>query len=224
MNKRGDLAITLLVFMALLIIGVALFSFIVHSKINAIIDSGSFVDKVVADKQAIEREVFIKGQSLLIEDYYLKAKNYEVEKSKLGYYVFSINVVDKGIGFESKWDKGDLQFFNKDEIVLMNELLIKERSLFFEGEQQANMNIKYSPKIFVKIRLNDIGLHGFDEIDSALNECKIKDEIVKIKECLSGKLANFDVNVDDLKNVKMSTKSKFYLDKEFKSIELNAKL
>lgn len=232
-NNKGAsvLAIMLLVFMALLLVITASYSFIVSSRADAGIVDSRFVEVAYAKEKQLNNNVYALGSKLVIEGYYSLAKKYpNVKDSDLSVSEFNVDFQGADIGIKNKLNKNVFEFYVENNDENRNKLRIYETTsslqklFFWEDELEEVLALLYYPSLNVKVNLTDLGLHSFEQIDSAFNECRPISDKIKLNECLSKKLPNFDVNVDDARNVKMSTKSRFYLDKEFKSIELNAKL
>jgi hypothetical protein len=81
---------------------------------------------------------------------------------------------------------------------------------------------KYSPTFERKINLNEIGLNGFEEIYSANNACTASIPEEK-KNCMSGLLKHFNVDVSQDWKITLTSKKKFIINGEFSPVILKIK-
>ncbi|MBS3091341.1 hypothetical protein J4217_02745 [Candidatus Pacearchaeota archaeon] len=236
MNKKGDVSVTLLIFMALFLVITALYSFMVYSRINTSIADPRFLEKSYQKEEMYKIEIFTKGYENIVKDYYDKTQDYlsgnELEVS--GFQIKDENGNVKNI--DANKDKEMVSFISKEDFPIFDEITIKDKQSRWywrivpesvkDQQIKVLINSIYKPKIDVKINLTEMGLHDFDEIDSAVNQCKDSDND-KIRYCLSERLGNFDVSIDVKDNVKtalFNTKKKFYIDNQLRKIEISVKL
>lgn len=248
-NKKGDIAILLLVVLVLLLTSATLFSFIMSSgKTEVKISNAKFIENFYSRQDLAEFYLSQAGEIAMVktykefveEDDYINNPIYnfkdEVEFKGL-HSKLSENFHDRFVeNFKTEFNSYD---FEEDYLKNLKEIIkdgdfdavVDEGSLTlavndWEMKDSLNdINITYSPGISLKFDLKKVGLHSFEEIYEIKERCK-GDE--NIEDCFSD-LINFDVSVvekeksDEQKYffVTCATKKDFLIGEEFDSIRFS---
>ncbi|MEI6732102.1 MAG: hypothetical protein WCK90_05505 [archaeon] len=233
MNKKGDVAVTLFVFMVLILVSTALFSFYKSSdKIDVKISDASFVGEAIAKEDIIQTAEKEMIYNRAVSTYY------EVVSSKDGLGIKQKNFEDKFSGeidsiiggeesrvFILSSKGNNLTIGLKDEILFSSGKIlegVKKESWAFGvfdfmkpggSVFEAALRIFYFRKTEVKIGLDEIGLHSFDTIGNAVTGCG-KSETAEA--CISSRLPNFKVSVSG-SEVTMESRQ-YFINGELKSI------
>lgn len=248
-NKKGDIAILLLVVLVLLLTSATLFSFIMSSgKTEVKISNAKFIENFYSRQDLAEFYLSQAGEIAMVktykefveEDDYINNPIYnfkdEVEFKQL-HSKLSENFHDRFIeNFKTEFNSYD---FEEDYLKNLKEIIkdgdfdavVDEGSLTlavndWEMKDSLNdINITYSPGISLKFDLKKAGLHSFEEIYEIKERCK-GDE--NIEDCFSD-LINFDVSVVEKEKsdkqkyffVTCATKKDFLIGEEFDSIRFS---
>jgi len=145
MNKRGDIAVLLLVFIALFLAGVSLFSFISHNKIQANFIDARFVEEYYKKEQIFETSILVYANEK-IKEYYLENGNFD----ELSIPDFSLKDYDGNERYIHVEIKGNMVYFNSD-FEIFDKILIEENEIIKE-----NLNVRYTKKINLQVDLNKL--------------------------------------------------------------------
>ncbi len=246
-NKKGDIAILLLVVLVLLLTSATLFSFIISSgKTEVKISNAKFIENFYSRQdlaefylsQAGEIAIFKTYNEFVEEDDYINNpvynSNREVEFKELhgklnenfhNKFVENFKTEFKSYDFEEDYLKNLKEAVNDGDFDVTLDRGILE-IVIDSWEMKAflnDINITYTPGISLKFDLKRVGLHSFEEIYEIKEGCKGDENIEK---CFSD-LINFDVGVvekeksDEQKYffVTCTTKKDFLIEGEFDSIK-----
>lgn len=214
-NKKGNVSITLLVFIALFLVGFALFSFIVHPNIEARVADARFIEKGFQEEEMFKQRMFVESSLRIGQEFYDKTREYPFRA--MGVSDFELN------------ESGNLRLvkiaFNGDnvDVSLNSSLYLLER--FDDSKNEIYLNYLYRPNPILEMKLSSMGLHSFEDINKALVECgAVKGDVAG---CFNGKLVNFEskVVVDSLnRQVNFETKKMFSISGSLKKISFNIPL
>ncbi|MEK6850710.1 MAG: hypothetical protein AABX85_03995 [Nanoarchaeota archaeon] len=251
MNRKGDVQVSIIVLMSLVICVFALFNFYTHfGKIKTEVADASFIDKVYAEEYGLKTSMFFMVKSKFIEEYSnvdLSTEDYEATEKNIKdsmdnlYLTSRLNKDEKkklNIELNDNFISASL-----DEIVLSGSVMLKDkRRVWFWGivpvsssYDQVNTFVAaiYRKKIKIDIDIEKEGLHGFRQINSALESCEMFDTKKEIEDCLQKRLVNFDIVVNVVidgngaiidKSVEMKSKRVFSIDGQLKNIEFKTTL
>jgi hypothetical protein len=228
MHKKGDLAVTLLVFMIIVLIAVTLFSFVKSSgKEGALFGDVRVAEAVLGQEEAARFDLMNAGKRIAAESYdevaaagissATKAESEFMEKIRKkagdspalrGYNNLIIGGNNNSINFALNSQVYRLQTKPVDE----------------DGDA-LSVGINYQTDVRVDIDLRNEGLHSFGDIASAGESC-LKDNIenLQIAGCLNTKLFNFDASVEDKDGKKsfiFKTKREYLINHASKKIEFS---
>jgi hypothetical protein len=219
MNKRADMTVMLLVFIALFLVCLSLFTFIFYNRISANIADSRFIEKSLKKEGAVENAMFLEGYNRVIQTYYNAAINYKLGSTPdLIIQEFTIKDIDGKDRKINTEKKNDL-FILKTNFDDVEEINTKD-----DNGKGLNMLLKYSIPISIDINLTEIGLHDFSYIDTSINKCRSQKEVDEVKSCLQNALNNFEINVEDKqdgKHIDLKSKRLFNVNGNIEQIELN---
>lgn len=261
MNRKGaeSIATTILVFMALVLIGIALISFVFSRAVEANVADSRFLERIYLEEEKFEAGIWNGAENSIVNNYNEVAAstlqafggtkaNMEFEirlknSMKIENYIPAKDETNP-VNIDVSQAKTEIKVNN--EIVEVNvsgaiirELLAvkNEKRIYVwkiiptpwkEEKLEFNSGIKYMPEIYFKFNINEIGLQDFKKINEVLVECKDKEKADEIKACISGELSNFgaDVNIggDGKKSVKFTSKKKFFINNDLKSVEFDVQI
>jgi len=232
-NKRGDMAVVLVVFLTLLITSVSLFVFVTSSnKINAKISDAGIVNNVQIKEN--EAEFYIKetAEDSVVDSYteIIQNENY-IEQPAIYNSEKEVEFKDLNSGADEELNKkfnekfkGDFENyeFEKEHLKKLKDVISKDGfSALFNGQafqlninafemndSSAKVNVSYTPKIFLEINLTRIGLDSFNKIYLSKEECKTGQTAEAMKTCFEDNLRNFNVEVVEKTN---SANEKYFL-------------
>ena len=249
-NRKGQIAIGLLVLMTLILTLVALMSFYNNSQdLKLKIADARFADKVYSDELNWKNNVR-KQVELLVVERYSKAdiQNNEFEdiEVEIENAVGKVRIpVDRN---ESDVKEAYIELDDEIVQIVMEDFPISGRLLLENKERvwvwgfipagsfdqiKSSVGVIYRPSMKTNLNLTKIGLHGFKQISDSLEFCKIFNTKQEIENCLSSRLLNFDIvasvimdenGVISEKSVEMKSKRMFAIDGELKKIEFERTL
>lgn len=164
MNKKADLAVTLLVFLVVLVSIITLFSFFMSSGVDEKIYDASVVEGVYAKENIVEFYVWQIGEEVLKESHSeLRASSGNLNN----------NLVNK---FNVKFND-ELQKYNFEDGVfedLKSKVVSEEFDSEFDGkvlsvkiqnfnfdDSLENIEVKYTADVVVELDLEELGLEIF---------------------------------------------------------------
>lgn len=250
-NRKGDVQVSIIALMALVICVFALFSFYTHfGKIKTEIADTTFVEKVYAEEYGLKTRMFFTVKSKFVEEYSnvdLSSVNYEIAEENIKNSLSNLYLTGRLNKDEKKKINIELNdnFISAslDEIVLSGSVMLKDkRRVWFWGivpvssaydEVNTFVAAIYRKKIKIDIDIEKEGLHGFRQINNALESCKIFNTKQEIENCLQKRLVNFDIVANVVtdengaiseKSVEMKSKRVFSIDGQLKNIEFKTVL
>ncbi len=210
-NKKGDVAVVLVVIMAFLLVGIAMFSFSTASNAYSTeISNPNDLDEIYLKKYNYEYYITNSLENAYLLTYNDFVKNnfyFPSQEKKYNYTVF-----DKEWNEEERFEEKFTENFNKeidkyiyeglrsedikldfrdDEIIARIENF-NTKNVLDEAEEKsfeynASIEVKFSSKVF--------GLHSFKEISNVVQKCKSIAGANEKKECYEKDLSNFYVYV-----------------------------
>jgi hypothetical protein len=212
--KRANVSITLLVFIALFLVGFALFSFAIHPNIESRVADARFIEKGFQKEQMFKEKMFIEGSLRSEKEFYDKTRNYPFSEMKMD--DFEIN------------ESSNLRIAKLNVIGSIVKISLNDSLYFLEiyggPKNEIYLDYLYRPNPVVEINLTSLGLASFDNINIAVNECKGKGNDNSIVWCLNDKLNNFESKIvlDGLKRkIEFITKKEFLIDGSLEKISFN---
>lgn len=217
MNKKANVAITLLVFIALFLVGFGLFSFIIHPNIEGRVADARFVEKGFADEQIFRERMYVEGLTRIEKEFYDKTRVYPFKDMQIN--EFEVNELDnlRKVKVEIKADITKLS--------LNDSLYFLE--IYDDSKKEIYLNYLYRPNPVVEINLTKVGLHSFEDIAKAVSDCKVLDGESAVGSCFNAQLPNFDSKVSGIgvaRKVSFVTKKKFNIEGDLKNIEFSIPL
>jgi len=200
-NKRADIAITLLVFLTLLVVGATLFIFMNNSgKIEKELINPRVVEKVYVEENKVKFYVKQAGERSLVKTYKEFVKGEGVYD-----YLQSRQTTTEGVKFENLNSKLDERFLERFKVNFDKEIknydFSEDISFTLSGKgndfevfvgnlefiESGSLEIIYKPKVNLNFNLQKIGLHGFEEIFNVKENCKSKEGSGEKEFCFSQK-------------------------------------
>lgn len=247
-NRRGDIAILLLVILVLLVASATLFSFVISSgKVEAKISSAQFIKDFYSRQNLIEFYLNQAGENSIRKTYNEFVENgdyinnliisggeFEFEEihNKLSEnfrdrFIENFKEEFKNYNFEEAYLKNLKQIIlekNFDVVADKNIVMMKINNLEMNDSIEG-VNINYIPKISLELNLKKIGLHSFEDIYEIKERCK---DVEMVKECYED-LINFNVNVEEKEKsngekyflVTLTSKKQFLIDEKFENIDFS---
>lgn len=210
-NKRGDMAVIIVVFMTLLLVGVALYSFNTSNKAYAgVIQNPNVLDKVYVQEDQMRFYLQDSLERAEIKTYqdFIDNELYIVNSVKKDDYL----IFDKPWNEEEKFKqkltenfKTEISKYNLEGFDLGNlEINVEGNNVFvkmknFNADFSTTGNevvVSHSKEINVELDLNEFGLHSFKEISDVKESCKEITSAVEKGNCYSALLKNFDVSAE----------------------------
>jgi hypothetical protein len=242
MNKKAEIAVNLLVFLALSLTLIALASFFLNSnKINAEIYGLNIVEKALYQEKEAEFYLEEAGEKALIKTYNNFILNYDfianpVVRNSNNIAYFANLDLDWRERFEKQFIlylKEDFSGYEFEEDYLKDFKNIvdnlDEGDIFFEkdslriiptGWQFENsfkgLKINYSPEILIDLNLTKIGLYDFEYLHQKMQSCKENPPGIAL--CLEENSENFKV-VAEGEALRFTSNKEFFIDGGFKKIE-----
>ncbi|MEK6917539.1 MAG: hypothetical protein AABW51_01185 [Nanoarchaeota archaeon] len=248
-NKIGSVHVTLIVFMMITTVVTSIFIFTTsesgfETKISDarvvqftsnVYDFGEFYINQAGEKAFVDSYIGFIQDNSFIENPKMNSQG-DVEFTKLSSNLDNRMLRDISPKFKDNFNSYEFKnnfmeeikdSINKDKFRITNEneqfkIVVSNLEFNFSSN---NINVVYFPEISDLLDLNKVGLNSFDEIYTAKEKCK-KDE--KIKECFEKELKSFNVSVEQKTDngnkyylIKLSSKKEFFINDEFKSIELS---
>ncbi len=246
-NKRGDVAILLLVVLVLLVTMTTIFTLVTSSeKVEIKISNTRFIENFYLKQDLAEFYIGQAGEKAIVKTYkeFVEGDDYinnpirsegEVEFGEI-HSKLNENFRDKfrenfktefSYDFENNYLKNLRGIIIDDdfEVIVDSGILTividsLEMNIFIK-----DINITYVPEIFLDFDFKKIGLHSFEEIYEIKEKCK-EDE--NIEDCYNN-LINFEVSVvekeksDEEKYIfaTLATKKDFLIGEKFENIEFS---
>ena len=226
-NKRGDLAITALVLMTLVICVLASFSFIQNSKgVKESVYSASLSEGVKTNIQINRFYMRDAGEKAFVKTY--------KEFVETGEYIKNPITTISGIEFSDLQEDINGRFKQKFSENFLEEIKgypITGVFSFNSEEEFAEVTmesygikvyntgdgVEYNHPISENIFFSDVGLESFQNLDFVKEICK--NNALDKETCFS-KLENFDVSLDGEK-VTLTSKRKFVIDNSLQGIQFS---
>ncbi|MEK6906750.1 MAG: hypothetical protein AABW81_03950 [Nanoarchaeota archaeon] len=235
-NKRGDLAITLMVFLVITICLASLFLFSTSSGDVKTKIAGAFIVSKAESRgdlaefyirEAAESSAIKTYDSLIADEKYIqKPVNYNVdgipEFSELSNTINEDFIAEFNKNFKENFASYE---FQEDYLIGLKEIVAKDEfSNSFDGKavmvkintleitsSSDTESIKYIPKISVKVDFKNIGLDYFEDIRNVKNICYNEEQ------CYNEGLNYFSASINkDV--VSLKSKKDFSIGSGFKSI------
>ena len=153
-DKKADIAITLLVFMTLVLVGVTLFSFILGpgEKADIKLTGVKIIDSSYLAEEQIKFYMKEAGERALINSYDENDNFAEINfkqnfKQEIGEYPFSPAYGKAVLDFAAKIKNEDF------DVILLNNFLIIQLIDFSIENITEDISLYYQPKIEVRIEL-----------------------------------------------------------------------
>ncbi len=225
MDKKGDLGVTLLVFMIVVLIAVTLFSFIRSSgKGEAFFGDVHIAESVIAKEDAARFNLFEAGKRSLTESYAEMAGN--IETATDGELLGKLkDKVQKDSIFGGKGDNIVVEGKNNSfSFSIKGAVYQVPTKIANEDTNELSVGVNYKTDVVAEIDLRNEGLHSFGDIADAGQECIKQKTNPEIEVCLRNKLFNFDVKVEDKdtkKNLIFTTKRDYLLSGVSRKIEFS---
>ncbi|PIN90339.1 hypothetical protein COU57_03730 [Candidatus Pacearchaeota archaeon CG10_big_fil_rev_8_21_14_0_10_32_14] len=211
-NRRGDFAVTLVVILALVLVGIALFSFSAANKAySATISNPNRIDNVYLQE---DNTKFYLTNSL--EDAYIETF-YECVSDDFCFTVSEKNA-DKILVFDKVWNEDEKfnekfkeNFGKRIGNYNLGSLKLENIKLSFSGnkitaiieniDMKAEIadenvdNIDYKTNIESSIDVDELGLNSIKDISDSWEKCRILSELEKGK-CYRENLGNYGGSVE----------------------------
>ena len=249
-NRKGQIAIGLLVLMTLVLTGAALYSFYNNSQsLKLQISDARFVDKVYSDELLWKITAMKQVESLTVEGYSkasIDNRNSEETEKEIENSIGKVLIVNDKNKSETK--EASVELNDEQVKITMEDFPISARLLLKSKERvwvwgfipassfeqiKASIGVIYRPSMITTLNLTKIGLHGFRQINSALESCKMFDTKQEIENCLQKRLVNFDITANIVndenwavidKSVEMKSKRVFAINGQLKKVEFKTAL
>jgi len=247
MNRKGDIAVNILVIMTLVLIGTALISFTLNlGKTEVSISDARLMENLGVKEKQIQFYLGDFGEKSLLSAYFASADNFEsVSEADLknnintkfkglvsSYPLEQEGVLKKDMSKLNIELNGDIMTVKLSGIILSYSHLVKDsKRVYLWGfiptwmtveNSYLELGASYSPEFNVQLNLSKIGLHSFNDINSAYNACA---GLGNAKQCMESKLGNFEVDVqnkeDGSKLIIIKSKKKFVVDGMLKGLEIH---
>lgn len=207
MNKKGDAAAVIFVFITLILFGTTLYTFNISNKtIQTTISGQEELENVYFDADNFNFYLEESGERAFVDTY-----KYFIEDDK---YIHNRIRQDNYPIFDEVKPNIDEDFKNEFSKKFNEELtkygFEKENVEFFiNGENQGikvnkkfdkldkEVSVSHNPEIIKEFSYNQLKLHSFNEILLAKNQCKKSTEKRK---CYEEKLINFNVTIENKGN------------------------
>ena len=214
-NKKGDVAIVILVILVLLLCVSSWFVFSLSksNKINTL--DLTTIEKIKSNQFAFEESLSLAGERALIKtfDEFVSGNQYDYLKNRKNTGEFFALHDKLNENFALRFKENFLEYFSSQNFYA-NSLLVQYKSIqngnfdvSFDGNEVVikldysplsvesdSILVDYSAPIKIKIPLNQTGLNGFNEIYLAKENCK-SFKADEMKNCFDEKLYNFDAEV-----------------------------
>ncbi len=250
-NKRGDIAVTLLVFLILVTVLIALFTFVTNPmKVKEKISSLGVIQIISSQESLAEFYVKQSGESAAILTYKEFASDgiyvaepvkmnldREIEFSSLNENLnekFRLKFIEN---FQKEFEKYDFKeeyLKNLKEIIKINnfytvfdgnKIILDVNNLEFK-ESLKDVGVLYAPKINVVLNLDNIGLDDFKRVYDIKEYCKIQEDV---EECFNNELVNFNTVFQSKENsnkekyilARLTSKKEFLIDYKFEKVEFS---
>lgn len=250
LGKRGNVQVTVFILLAILLMGFTIFKFATTSKIvEEKIGGAEVMESFYSDEEQINFYFQETGERAAIKAY----KEFASEGWYAdGMQFVDGNVVFENlnpgfrenfiIAFEEKFKEEFAKYkFENSYYQRVSEYLQKGDLI---AELDASGNIlkfkmaapqmivitnnelrgSYSFEIKNKIRLDEIGLESFEKIKDAKDSCKNEGDVVKIKDCISNKIKNFESSGRESNGyylIDLQSKKEFFIDGNKERVEFN---
>lgn len=250
-NKRGDLAVTLLVFLILATVLIAIFTFVTNPiKVKEKISSLGVIQDISSQESLVEFYVRQAGESAVILTYKEFASNgiYIADPVKINsnreieFFNLNENLNEKFRlkfieNFQKEFEKYEFQeesLKTLKEIIKINnfytafdgnKIILDVNNLEFK-ESLKDVSVLYAPKINVVLNLNNIGLYDFKGVYDIKESCKIQEDI---EGCFNNELVNFNAELQSKENpnkekyilATLTSKKEFLIEYKFEKIEFS---
>ncbi len=248
MNRRGDIAVVLIVILTLAVSLAALTSYVINknSAVSIVSDAG-FIESVYMKEEQVrfysdnalqmgiakaysEFSFGRTGEKDLFSDSVKRYFKEEVEKLKAEDKVltdFKTSVKEDKFALNFDSDKTE---FSLNEISIGSGVYIKnkKRVLLWNfiptpvkaDELEANIGVLYRPKIEERVYFSELGLKGFDELEEDLNYCK---QASDFSGCLKSREGDFDLTIakaDEKYHILMESKRSFVISGKLQPVRL----
>lgn len=244
-NKRGDIAVVVLVILALISTSAALFSFVTSSGgVEMKISDFKFIDSSYQKQNLAEFYIYQAGEDAIIKTY----KEFADDSVPEYDYIKNRQKEGNNAKFGEIWDNLDERFSNRfkenfktefenyefEEGYLkgLKELISKESfTVLFDGETLKvdiddwqisnsldNIGVVYFPEISSEFNLRKIGLHSFEKIYEVKEKCL--DEGIA-KSCFDNYLGNFESSIGSSNLVSLTSKKEFLAENTFEKISFS---
>ncbi len=210
-NKRGDMAVIMVVFMTLLLVGVALYYFNTSNKAYAeTIQNPDILDKVYFQEDQAKFYLQDSLERATINTYqdFIDNELYIVNSVKKDDYL----IFDKPWNEEEKFERKLIENFgieiskykiegfdlgNMEINAEANNIFVKMKNFNADFSTTENeVGVSYDKEINAELNLNEFGLHSFKEISDVKEYCKEIASAVEKGNCYSEVLKNFDVSAE----------------------------
>ncbi len=240
-NKKGDMTVLLFVVLVLVMSSATLFSFINSSgKVEAQISDARFIENLYSDRDLAEFYLIGASEITIVKIYdgFVESDSYVGNPNYNSEHQVRFGVLNPGLNkefrdnfieeFKTEFSRYD---FEEDYLKNLKEIIaVGSFDVVFDGEVLTmsinnwelndflnNINVTYSPRIYLKFDMMKMGLHGFEEIYDVKESCK-GDE--NVKSCFE-ELVNFEVEVAEKGEdifVEFTSKKDFLIGGEFRNI------
>lgn len=262
MNKRGDVQIGILVLLAVLVAGAALFSFWQsYTKDEVIITDARVLDNAYMKENQIRFYIDVALEKAIVESYgpiiakanFVEAGNeivFGLDMEELIWTNFRNEILKYEFkdpmlnDFKNKVMEGSFEIsYSGDKVsATLSDMTISSSLVLQSGkrvplwkfvpspfeaqEVQQLAGVMYKPVIEERVRLEDMGLTGYDSIADAIKLCagKTKEDL---QNCLGEKLAGFKISVVETAGkqiVSFETKDSFQIGDKLESIKFSTSL
>lgn len=245
MNRRGDVAITLLVFMIVVLLGYSLFSFYKGaSGVGVEVTDSRFVEGMYLNEGVALFNIESAGEKALVKGYRETLNEGVFRKIGAG----TANSEVDGLMRDRVLDAlkkepavGKYVGAGDNLVVVVNgeDIEIDAKNVILptitaKGKEEKVVGVGvYEAKPNITMNLREQGLWGFVEIVSVSREC-VKDNKdlpgsaeAEIERCVEARITTFDVRVSkEGANFVLNfiSKKTFYLDKQFKKVDFAFKV
>lgn len=250
MNKRGDLATTLLVIMIIVLFLATSFSFISSSgKVETKIFDSRFLESVYLNESQTRFEINNAGEStfvkaydeIVVSDALAKLNNggmtsdelNNLVKDKFSAYWKADSLAKKYNKFETSINGNFVELNIKEFSIFKSEVVKNEKRVWIWGfiptwykttEQTTMKFVYYKPILSFRFESKSLGLERFDDIKNAFGECKNLVGNGEIEKCLGEKLTNLNAKAQEENGKKIfnfETKKAFLIDGQLRKIRFS---
>lgn len=206
-NNRGDLAITLLVFLVIMVCLAALYSFaITNSSDKVEIKNVKYAQGVYLNVSSFEFNMAGNVESAFLETYleFLKNERYSYinsgRKFSDAFYFDSLHIkLDEN--FKSLFlEKLDIEKKYKDkvEVNFVGDLFsVKFKYMEFTSNVSGYF-VSHTTDINYEFNFVDQRIIGFEKLEEAKNDCDFLYDAGEVNNCFEKKFGDFDVEVSDV--------------------------